>query len=154
LSARARAEVTFPQHNPEGLEGSFLRRDNVGMISGGNATIYVADIDASVTFYSETLGLRLEFRAGDQWATIDAGQGFRLGLHPASEHQPSPGTPGGVTIGLAVDQPIEQVVATLKERGVVFQGPIIDEGIDEGMLKLAFFTDPDGNAFYLAESHM
>ena len=119
------------------------------MISGGNATIYVADMDASVTFYVETLGLRLEFRAGDHWATIDAGKGFQLGLHPASEHKPAPGTAGGVTIGLAVDQPIEHVVSTLTERGVMFQGPIIDEG----MLKLAFFTDPDGNTFYLAESH-
>ena len=119
------------------------------MISGGNATIYVADMDASVIFYVEILGLRLEFRAGDHWATIDAGNGFQLGLHPTSEHQPAPGTAGGVTIGLAVDQPIEHVVSTLTERGVVFQGPIIDEG----MLKLAFFTDPDGNVFYLAESH-
>ena len=131
------------------MPGLGIRRDNTGVISGGNATIYVADMDASVTFYSETLGLRLAFRAGDHWATIDAGNGFQLGLHPASEHQPAPGTAGGVTVGLAVDQPIEQVVSTLRKRGVSFQGPIIDEG----MLKLAFFTDPDGNAFYLAESH-
>jgi catechol 2,3-dioxygenase-like lactoylglutathione lyase family enzyme len=77
-------------------------------------------MDASVAFYSETLGLRLEFRAGDQWATIDAGKGFQLGLHPASERQPAPGTAGAVTIGLAVDQPIEQVVSTLRRRGVAF----------------------------------
>jgi hypothetical protein len=37
----------------------------------------------------------------------------------------------------------------LTQRGVVFRGPIVDEG----MLKLAFFADPDGNTFYLAESY-
>jgi hypothetical protein len=34
--------------------------------------------------------------------------------------QPAPGTAGAVTIGLAVDQPIEQVVSTLRRRGVAF----------------------------------
>jgi len=45
------------------------------MIRGGNATIYVTDMDRSVAFYTETLGLRLAFRAGDHWAGIDAGTG-------------------------------------------------------------------------------
>jgi hypothetical protein len=70
---------------------------------------------------------------GDHWATIDAGKDSSLVFTPASEHQPAPGTAGGVTIGLAVDQPIEHVVSTLTERGVV-PGPIIDEG----MLKWPF----------------
>lgn len=118
------------------------------MISGGNATIYVADMDRSVAFYTEALGLRLDFRAGNHWASIDAGGGFQLGLHPASEHRPAPGTAGGVSVGLAVDEPLEQVVSTLERHGVVIRGPIVDQG----MLKLAFFTDPDGNEFYLAET--
>ncbi len=117
------------------------------MINGGNATIYVEDMDRSVAFYTEALGLRLAFRAGDHWATIDGGGGLQLGLHPASPDRPAPGTAGGITIGFAVDEPIEQVVATLSGRGVVFGGPVRDEG----MLKLAFFVDPDGNELYLAE---
>ncbi len=121
------------------------------MIHGGNATIYVADMDTSITFYTQTLGLRLLFRAGNHWATIDAGNGFHLGLHPAGPHQPPPGTPGGVTIGLAVDQPLEQVIPILTGRGMIIHGPI-DQGPEEGGLKLAFFTDPDGNTFYLAET--
>ena len=40
------------------------------------------------------------------------------------------------------------VVEKLKNRGVIFQGPIRDDG---GLL-LAFFTDPDGNPLYLAET--
>jgi catechol-2,3-dioxygenase len=118
------------------------------MIRGGNATIYVSDMDRAVAFYTETLGLTLMFRADDHWATIDAGDGLQLGLHPSGPTTPSPGTTGSITVGLAVDQPLEQVVATLATRGVALQGPIHDEG----MLKLAFLTDPDGNQLYLAET--
>lgn len=118
------------------------------MISAGNATIYVTDMDRSVVFYTDTLGLRLDFRAGDHWASIDAGEGMLIGVHPASSRAPAPGTPGAITVGLAVDEPIEEVVSTLEKRGVEFDGPVLDEG----QLKLAFFTDPDGNGLYLAET--
>ncbi len=117
------------------------------MIRGGNATIYVSDMQRAVDFYQGTLGLELVFRAGDHWAEIDAGAGLRLGLHPASGRGPAPGTPGGITVGLGVDEPIAQVVAALKERGVDIGDPVVDEG----GLALAFFTDPDGNPLYLAE---
>ena len=43
------------------------------MISGGNATIYVANMDAAVRFYTEVLGLKLTNRFGDRWATIETG---------------------------------------------------------------------------------
>ncbi len=118
------------------------------VISGGNATIYISDMDRSLAFYTAVLGLRLAFRAGDHWATVDAGNGLALGLHPAGPHSPAPGTTGSVTVGLAVDEPIEQVVTTLTSRGVAFRGPVIDEG----MLKLVFFSDPDGNQLYLASA--
>jgi catechol 2,3-dioxygenase-like lactoylglutathione lyase family enzyme len=118
------------------------------MINGGNATIYVADMDRSVAFYAGILGLQLTFRAGDHWASIDAGAGLTLGLHPAGDRTPSPGVNGGVTVGLQVDEEIERVVASLSARGVTFRGPVVDEGF----LKLAFFSDPDGNELYLAES--
>jgi catechol 2,3-dioxygenase-like lactoylglutathione lyase family enzyme len=118
------------------------------MLKGGNATIYVSDMDRAVTFYTETLGLRLTFRAGDHWAGIDAGDGLQLGLHPASSRSPAPGTAGTVTVGFAVDEPIEHVVSVLASRGVAVQGPVVDA---EGRLKLAFFADPDGNPLYMTE---
>jgi len=122
--------------------------DNGNVLTGGNATIYVADMDRAVTFYTETLGLQLLFRAGDHWASIDAGEGLQLGLHPAGSHSPTPGTAGAVTVGFTVDEPIEQVVATLEARGVALRGPVVD---DSGRLKLAFFADPDGNPLYMTE---
>jgi catechol 2,3-dioxygenase-like lactoylglutathione lyase family enzyme len=117
------------------------------VIRGGNATIFVMDMDRAVAFYTETLGLRLAFRADNHWASIDAGDGFQLGLHPAHPNQQAPGA-GGITVGLAVDEPIDRVVETLTSRGVAVRGPIADDG----GLKLAFFADPDGNQLYLAES--
>lgn len=128
---------------PRGESGNTGR-----VISGGNATIYVADMDRAVAFYRDALSLRLAFRAGDEWASIDAGRGLQLGLHPAGPHTPAAGQAGAVTVGLSVDEPIEQVVAALQARGVTFRGPVMEEG---GRLKLAFFTDPDGNQLYLAE---
>jgi catechol 2,3-dioxygenase-like lactoylglutathione lyase family enzyme len=118
------------------------------VIRGGNATIYVSDMQRAVDFYHDTLELPLVFRADDHWADLDAGGGFHLGLHPASARGPAPGTPGGITVGLAVDEPIAQVVERLKNRGVVVDGPVVEEG----GLALAFFTDPDGNPLYLAET--
>ncbi|MCH8273727.1 MAG: VOC family protein [Armatimonadetes bacterium] len=118
-------------------------------ISGGTPTIFVSNMDEAVRFYTEALGLKLAYRAGDHWASVDAGDGLTLGLHPATERAPAPGTPGSVQIGLNVTGPIEDVVAALKSRGVPFRGEIVDDA--EGAIKLAFFTDPDGNVLYLCE---
>jgi catechol 2,3-dioxygenase len=124
------------------------QENTVAVIRGGNATIYVSDMQRAVDFYRDTLELALVFRAGDHWAELDAGGGLYLGLHPASAGGPAPGTRGGITVGFAVDEPIAQAVETLKNRGVIVDGPVVDEG----GLALAFFTDPDGNPLYLAET--
>jgi len=117
------------------------------MIHGGNTTIYVADINASIRFYTTTLGLELRMRAGDHWAEINAGPGLIIGLHPAEAHSPKPGTRGSVSIGFNVDEPLEDVVSQLKKKGVAFSGPIVE---DEHV-RLAFFNDPDGNPVYLSQ---
>lgn len=116
------------------------------VINGGNVTIYVTDMARAVGFYSQTLGLRLVYQAGEHWASFTAG-GFQIGLHPAGPRTPAPGTVGAVTVGLSVDEPIDAVVSALAARGVVFNGPVTDDG----PVRLAFFADPDGNAMYLAE---
>jgi catechol 2,3-dioxygenase-like lactoylglutathione lyase family enzyme len=118
------------------------------VIRGGNATIYVSDLQRAVEFYRDTLELDLVLRAGDQWAEFDAGHGFRVGLHPVPAGGPAPGIGGGITVGLGIDEPIEEVVEKLTDRGVVFAGPVRDDG----GVRLAFFTDPDGNPLYLAET--
>jgi catechol 2,3-dioxygenase-like lactoylglutathione lyase family enzyme len=116
-------------------------------IEGGVATVFVRSMDEAVRFYTETLGLALQFRAGDHWAQVDAGQGFLIGIHPAGDGA-NPGASGGVQIGLSVNRPIAEVVSGLQERGVAFDGGVIDDG----PVKLAFFKDPDGNVLYLVET--
>jgi Glyoxalase/Bleomycin resistance protein/Dioxygenase superfamily len=42
-------------------------------ILGGNASIFVSNMDRAIGFYTEKLGLRLRTRIGDEWAEFDAG---------------------------------------------------------------------------------
>lgn len=116
------------------------------MISGAMPTVFVTDMDKAVRFYTETLGLTLLQRYGNHWASIDAGHGQTIGLHPASPQNPA-GQRGSITIGFHLSEPIKQAVSRLKDRGVVFSGDIVDDT----QLLIAHFRDPDGNEFYLAE---
>lgn len=118
--------------------------------SGGIATVMVSDMDRAVRFYTETLGLKLSFRAEDEWAEVTAGPGLTIGLHPAGEHGPRPGAGGAISLGFNVDGPIQQSVDALTARGVVFRGPVVAN--PDEPVKLAFFGDPDGNPLYLCET--
>ncbi len=118
------------------------------MISGGNATVFVSSMDKAVRFYTEVLGLRLAERYGDHWATVDAGRGFIIGLHPASPKYPAPGTKGGIVLGMEVTQPLETLVPELKQKGVRFTGEIVREQAGN----FAHLQDPDGNPIYLWET--
>jgi catechol 2,3-dioxygenase-like lactoylglutathione lyase family enzyme len=118
------------------------------MIQSITTTIYVSNLDRAVDFYTKTLGLPLSGRWEDHYAAIDLGKGVVIGLHP-SEHSgaPVPGTRGAIQIGMSVDQPLENAVADLQAKGVVFRTPILDDG----PVRLAYFGDPDGNDLYLIE---
>jgi len=117
------------------------------MITGGNATVFVSNMDAAVQFYTQTLGLKLTNRFGNDWATVEAGKGLTIGLHPASPKYPAPGTRGAMALGLEIDEAIEGVVARLSEKGVRIKGSIV-RGEPGNFIDL---EDPDGNAIYLWE---
>ena len=117
------------------------------MITGGNATVFVTDMDKAVEFYTQVLGLTLRFRAENYWAEVQAGSDLVIGLHPASPKSPAPGTPGAVQIGLLVGGTMEDAVAELTDKGITFDGPIIDDA----SVRLAYLKDPDGNVVYLCE---
>jgi catechol 2,3-dioxygenase len=125
------------------------------MISGGNATVYVADMDAAVRFYTGTLGLTLTNRFGQHWATLESaptywsenGAGLTIGLHPASSDHAAPGTAGGIGYGLETYEPAERVMARLQERGTRITSEIIRyEGGNCFML-----LDLDGLGTYVNE---
>ncbi len=117
------------------------------MISGGMVTVYVTDVDRSVDFYTETLGLELAYRGGPGWAVVRAPDGFALGLHDAMGEAPV-GASGSATPGFHVEGDLEEVVDELRGRGVEFVGEITEDTA----VPLAYFEDPDGNRMYLAEA--
>jgi catechol 2,3-dioxygenase-like lactoylglutathione lyase family enzyme len=117
------------------------------MISGGVATIYVTDLDRAVGFYRETLGLQLQYQVPG-WAQVQAGATLVIGLHPTHPGGPQAGQKGSTEVGFELDEPIEAAYAKLADRGVQFDGPVMDTG----HIKLAYFKDPDGNPLYLSQS--
>jgi predicted enzyme related to lactoylglutathione lyase len=118
------------------------------MISGGNATIFISDMDGAVRFYTEVLELKLLERYGNDWATVGAGKGLIIGLHPASPKYPAPGTRGATMLGLETKESIDGVVSRLKDRGVRIAGEIVRS--ENG--NFAHIADPDGNEMYLWET--
>ena len=116
------------------------------MFSGGNVTVYVSNMDSAVRFYSETLGLKLAYRFGDHWASIEAGTGLTIGLHPASSENQA-GRKGSMAIGLQLKGSIHDAISALKAKGVRFQGDVINEAKAGSFVG---FEDPDGNQLYLA----
>jgi catechol 2,3-dioxygenase-like lactoylglutathione lyase family enzyme len=119
------------------------------MITGGNVTVYVSDMDRAVAFYVNQLGLKLRQRWGNHWAEIQVGDTLVIGLHPKTEKGPAPGTSGAMSIGLTVDEPIDQVVQRLSATGVQFRGPVVQD--TNAGLSFAFLGDQDGNDLYLCE---
>ena len=111
------------------------------MVTGGNATVYISNMDAAIRFYTKILGMQLKEHFGDHWATVQAG-GFDIGLHPAGSQQP--GVAGSITVGLLVDE-IEGIAAKLAEGGA--RGiDAVKQGSGGSFLH---FQDPDGNRLYL-----
>jgi len=101
------------------------------------------DIDLSVDFYGDTLGLRRSvYMPGRNYAEFETGNltlsvidAEKMGL----EHHPQP-----TAIALHVDD-VAAARKTLEARGVEFRGDTFDTGV----CHMAFFADPEGNAFML-----
>lgn len=112
--------------------------------SYNHISIRVKDLEASLRFYRDLLGLPVERRsAGDivwlpgvEMSQLKEGQEFAFTGH----------------IGLGVRN-IEEACAYLEEQGVEFDVPLKDvlfEEMGKGLL-LAFFKDPDGLSVELVQ---
>jgi predicted enzyme related to lactoylglutathione lyase len=104
---------------------------------------WTSDMDRSVAFYREVMGLTLSRRDGGSWAVFDVA-GRMLALHGAIEGRPV--APGGATAVFAVDD-LDAAQAILRGRGVTFA----HEGEVKGYARFASFLDPDGNTLQLIE---
>lgn len=110
-----------------------------GLSRIGQVLVPISDIDRSVEFYRDILGMRFLYRfPGIAFFDCD---GVRLYL--AAPERPD--FAGRSTIYYRVDD-IERAVEALEGRGVVFTGrPHVVHRDPAYELWMAFFHDPDGN---------
>lgn len=106
-------------------------------------TIFVANMDDSIRFYTEIAGMKLVNRFGNEFAILTNGQDLTIGLHPASAKSPA----GKTSIGLQVSGSIQTRYSEMKSRGVQFTSGIVDDG----EVLAAHFNDPNGVELYLVE---
>jgi catechol 2,3-dioxygenase-like lactoylglutathione lyase family enzyme len=118
------------------------------MFAGGIVTVFVTDMERSVRFYTEQLGLRLLRRYENQFAIVDGGQGLTIGLHPSASANPTTHKKSGISIGFYLSGTIQEATKALKARGVTFDEPVVRE---ENVGSFAYFNDPDGNSLYVAQ---
>jgi len=106
-------------------------------------TIPTQNLDAALEFYGTTLGLeRSVYRPERNFAEFETGTvtlsvvvAEKMGLDFVPTRNP---------LALHVDD-VEAARATLESRGVEFAADTFDTGV----CHMAFFADPDGNAFML-----
>lgn len=79
------------------------------------------DLDASITFYTETLGMPLKFRDGSHYAALDGGS-ITLALATAIDHP----MPGQVVVGIKTDDVDAAAEAVEANGGVIAKGPYDD----------------------------
>ena len=111
------------------------------------AGIFVENLEASVSFYKDVLGLPLLGREGD-WAHFDAGNGTLLELFNGGSASPEPKKPDqqSIVLGLRVEN-MDTAITELNRRGVNFIGDI---GEYENT-RWAHFSDPEGNRLEIKE---
>lgn len=112
----------------------------------GNVILAVKDLDKSLEFYHEIIGLPIK---NQRRSWIDLGTtGALLSLHPASltaEHVGS-SIDNGITIGFLVGD-VKSAVEELKSKGI----KIFREIVDREAGKNAIVLDPDGYLVSLFE---
>jgi catechol 2,3-dioxygenase-like lactoylglutathione lyase family enzyme len=109
------------------------------------ATLGVKDLGAAARFYEKTLGLSRAGAEGDEVVVLKSGN-TTINVYRSS----FAGTNKATAVTWAVDD-VEDVVRTLRAKGVKFEHYDLPHTTREGdvhvsgHIKVAWFTDPDGN---------
>jgi len=100
----------------------------------------VRDLGRAIAFYRDILGFKLLYQVDEMgWCELETEvPGVNIGLSQVEEA----GGKGGATLTFGVVD-IERARGQLEAKGIRFDGPT---NVIEGMVKLATFYDPDGNA--------
>lgn len=107
-------------------------------------SLSVKDRHASAAWFEKMLGFSLRYHEDDVgWSEMDTKTAnVVLGLAEASEPSPGNSVPVFGTPDIATSR------SALEKEGVRFDGDTMEI---EGMVKIATFFDPDGNALMLAQ---
>ena len=112
-----------------------------GLGAIGQIHVSVTDVDRSVEFYRDVLGIPFLFRVPEQpMAFFDCG-GVRLylGVPESPEFRSNP------IVYFRVED-VDEAFRFLRARGVEFRGkPHVVHRTESSELRMAFFDDPDGN---------
>ncbi len=116
---------------------------SLGFDGGLTCALKVTDLEASVKWYQEQLGFEFLYRVDEiGWCELKTHvSGVNVGLSQVEKC----GGEGNAILTFGV-RDIQAARTQLEERNVRFDGPT---QTIEGMVKLATFYDPDGNALML-----
>jgi catechol 2,3-dioxygenase-like lactoylglutathione lyase family enzyme len=119
----------------------------IGVSGVDFVTVSTDDLDVSIEFYRDTLGLEQSKLWGSDVATargceFETGSLTLVAMHSerlGQTHAPNPGI-----VALRVDD-VHGARESLEQRGVEFHGDTIDSGV----CHMAIFEDPHGNKLML-----
>ena len=114
------------------------------MIKGVDFIVqHTQDMPRAMAFYRDTLGLPLITEMEDFWIEFDIGGTVLAIMRPDFYELPFEPRVGS-QVALQVDD-VSASRSALEAKGIAFQGDILDTSV----CHMAFFADPDGNAFML-----
>jgi len=111
-----------------------------------HVVLTVADIDATIAFYTRVLGMAsVTFGAGRKALSFGP---QKINLHLAG-HEFSPcarrPTPGSADVCLITKMPLADAMAYVQSCGVTIEEGPVDRAGAIGRLRSFYFRDPDGN---------
>ncbi|HEX2216441.1 MAG TPA: VOC family protein [Xanthobacteraceae bacterium] len=107
-----------------------------------NAYYVARNMNATVAFYHDALGLKLKFQDGERWAQFDAGGG-NFSLASADE---APLDAGGGVVVFEVTE-----IETMADRIAAAGGEVLGRRDMGGHGRTLTFRDPAGNVLQLFE---
>ena len=105
--------------------------------------IFVTEMDRSIEFYT-ALGEFDVLEQSDAWAEVGVGAGAIVALHAAD---PLPEATARLGLNLNTEEPLEKVVARLREQGITSAAGISEEDFGRAVV----FHDPDGLSVQINE---
>lgn len=105
--------------------------------------ILVTERERALRFYGETLGLRRNELAHEEWPEFETGN-LTISVVTPEQIGRTEFTPTTMPLALRVPD-VHEARRKLEEAGVEFLG----ETLDSGVCHMAIFSDPDGNRLML-----